>query len=482
MAESTVAPVYADTGLHDVLVASGYGVTLSVRNGHLVVTDGTGRARRERRVPRMPQTVKRLTVIGYTGYLSLEAVRWLSDVSVPWAQLDSEGRILATSGPARVDTKLLRAQATAEGLEITRDLIARKLDGQARLLHDLLPAPESEAHIRARAADVSAAGSMSAILGAEGQAASAYWDAWVNRVAVPWSPPDLVKVPHHWRVFTQRPSLAAPVYENGQHGGSPNRNATDPIGALLNFAYRIGEAECVHACHAAGLHPALGFSHTDKLGRDSLALDLLEVIRPQIDCIVLSVLAPDGLIPYNGSKPAYFDRRWVTETRDGTCRLVPPVTNEIAGHAAELARSVLPVALDVARVLASETTGHRNATAKLTGRRVEGQPRAHRGYPRANLRPGVTAADVITDALWREIEPKLPSRAGRPGRKPGYDERVITASLVARFLLGCPYRDLPAKLDRTTLDARHRELVRAGVWDHVCQVLTSAGHLDSLTA
>lgn len=45
------------------------------------------------------------------------------------------------------------------------------------------------------------------------------------------------------------------------------------------------------ACLAVGLDPGFGIVHLDRARRDSMALDLLEVVRPDVDRFVLELVA-----------------------------------------------------------------------------------------------------------------------------------------------------------------------------------------------
>ena len=66
------------------------------------------------------------------------------------------------------------------------------------------------------------------------------------------------------------------------------RPPLDPINAMLSFAYSLLENNCAHALESVGLDPYLGFMHSDRPGRRSLALDLMEEFRSVIaDRIVL---------------------------------------------------------------------------------------------------------------------------------------------------------------------------------------------------
>ena len=62
--------------------------------------------------------------------------------------------------------------------------------------------------------------------------------------------------------------------------GRARRPPTDPANALLSFLYTLLAHDCTTALLAAGLDPQLGFLHRDRPGRPSLALDLMEELRP----------------------------------------------------------------------------------------------------------------------------------------------------------------------------------------------------------
>lgn len=61
--------------------------------------------------------------------------------------------------------------------------------------------------------------------------------------------------------------------------GRNRRPATDNVNALLSFAYSLLANECASALQGVGLDPYVGFLHTDRPGRKSLALDLEEELR-----------------------------------------------------------------------------------------------------------------------------------------------------------------------------------------------------------
>lgn len=70
---------------------------------------------------------------------------------------------------------------------------------------------------------------------------------------------------------------------------------------------------------------------------------------------------------------------------------------------------------------------------------------------------GVTRTGVISDELWRVIEPVLPPcRSGRRGR-PWVPHREVLEAIAWRYRTGAPWRDLPADLGKwQTVWHRHR--------------------------
>lgn len=69
------------------------------------------------------------------------------------------------------------------------------------------------------------------------------------------------------------------------------RPPLDNVNALLSFAYALTAGMCTSALEAVGLDPYVGFMHTDRPGRRSLALDLMEEFRALMcDRFVLTII------------------------------------------------------------------------------------------------------------------------------------------------------------------------------------------------
>lgn len=79
--------------------------------------------------------------------------------------------------------------------------------------------------------------------------------------------------------------------DNFSFQGRLRRPPRDPVNALLSFGYTLLFKDMVSICELVGLDPYVGFLHSIKYGKASLALDLMEEWRPVIvDTLVLSLI------------------------------------------------------------------------------------------------------------------------------------------------------------------------------------------------
>lgn len=65
--------------------------------------------------------------------------------------------------------------------------------------------------------------------------------------------------------------------------GRNRRPPRDPVNACLSLAYTLLHFEAVRSAYGAGLDPFVGFYHRPSFGRESMASDLIEPLRPHAD-------------------------------------------------------------------------------------------------------------------------------------------------------------------------------------------------------
>ena len=76
------------------------------------------------------------------------------------------------------------------------------------------------------------------------------------------------------------------------------RPPTDPVNALLSLGYSLLRHDIQSAVNLIGFDPYLGYLHTQRYGRPSLALDLMEEFRPLVvDAVVLSAINRKAIAP-----------------------------------------------------------------------------------------------------------------------------------------------------------------------------------------
>jgi CRISP-associated protein Cas1 len=213
--------------------------------------------------------------------VSLPLMHRLAEGGIALVLLDTNGRFKARlEGPMAGNVLLRQAQHRAQGdsvfsCELARRIVAGKLKNQRHVL--LRGARDSksteDAAVLTRAAqDLAAslralptAASMDAIRGVEGEAARNYFAATAQ----------LVRADER-AVFTM--------------DGRSRRPPRDRMNSLLSFLYAMLMNDCRSACEAAGLDPQIGFLHTVRPGRASLALDLMEEFRPLADRVALTLV------------------------------------------------------------------------------------------------------------------------------------------------------------------------------------------------
>ncbi len=327
-----------------ICLAHGYGLKIHVRYGHLIVEEGVGRARQTRRYGRAHGCLERLVVIGHTGYVTLDALRWIRDIGAAFVQLDSDGSLVTVAGPTRpIDARLIRAQAAAAengaGRRLMVQALRSKIDQQALLVRERLGNPSLAARrrtpyatladgISAQAAKLDPSGSVREIRYIESVAGKYYWNAWAT-VPVRFHHTLVARAPDHWATAGRRVAQ-----------DTRPRRAPTPPHAILNYLYAILEAEATLAARAHGLEPRLGIFHADRGFHDALSADLMESARPVAERIALELLEHHA-----------FCRGELQETREGVCRIGPPLARQLATHAPALRAAVAPHVERLARTL-----------------------------------------------------------------------------------------------------------------------------------
>jgi CRISPR-associated protein Cas1 len=287
---ATEEPAPQPPGLTRVIPQSDDGAVLYVqepgshvgkRSEHLVVRkDG-------QEVTRVPMHAIRQLVVFGNVQVSTQALETLVTNEVTVAYLTGHGRFIGTFAPAeRKNVGLREAQFRrfadpAECLSLSKAVVRGKLINQRALLMRSLrgegdrgsdePAARGLADLIRR---VDGAASLDTALGMEGQGAALYFGEFGRFLR------------------------AQPPGRGFDFTGRNRRPPRDPVNALLSFAYALLTKDCFAAVSTVGFDPYKGFFHSNRHGKPSLALDLMEEFRPVIaDSVVLTLINNEMLTP-----------------------------------------------------------------------------------------------------------------------------------------------------------------------------------------
>jgi CRISPR-associated endonuclease Cas1 len=349
-------------------------------------------------------------VIGHSGTVSLEALRWLYELGASIVQLDADARIVTTGANAAInDAPLRRAQAgsidTETGLAVARQLIALKIARQADVLGEMVAEREDAClTVRDAAAGAAKAGSLDAVRLLEANAAAVYWGI-LEDIEVHFTARDRKRTPRHWHRIGPRSSPLT----NGP------RSATTPAHALINYLYAIVEAETVRALTVVGCDPSFGVLHADAQSRHAFVYDVMEPVRPLADRYALNLIAEHT-----------FTREDFFELRDGRCRILPALARPLAATAPEWARSVAPIAEDVAHVFAEDAKRDRVR-------------RPRRWFSRGDV---ATVPGPTTEAAVVKLRRTPLTRRNHPERQRRTPTDVLGAPVPTPEALGIPRRCL----------------------------------------
>ena len=313
-----VAPIAIASGL---AYLDADGVALQVRRGALCIRF---RDSAERLFQPGEHSLKTIILVGSGGSLTVEAVRWCeaARVGVLIAGRHNEAFSLFATSPvlsAKIKdgaTALRRKQFTADAFKIARLIVGLKIKSYAL----------ERADERAALARLAKARAVTDIISIEGAATRLYWDRWRG---TPLAFRD--NAPAAWKTFQTR---VAPTPRNRHRSERTTaifsaRHARHPIGAQLNYAYKVALAQITRAIIGHDLDPVYGFLHGDRRGRLSFSYDVLELFRARIDAVIFKFV-----------RLRKFERADFAEFEGGVVRL----SNRLARDVAALLLRSIPFA------------------------------------------------------------------------------------------------------------------------------------------
>ena len=261
-------------------------------------------------VGRVPlHNIDRIMTFGYTG-ASPALMGKCAKNGIELVFMSASGRFLArVEGEVNGNVLLRRQQyrfadMPEKSLEISRNIIAAKLYNSRWVLERMVRDHElkidankfkqKSAFLYEAIKSAMSAETVAVLRGVEGEGASVYFSVFNDMI------------------LQQK--------EEFHFGGRSKRPPLDRVNAMLSFAYSMATGMCTSALETVGLDPYVGFMHTDRPGRRSLALDMVEEFRAQMcDRFVLTLINTRAI---NGSDFYQKESGAVTLTDEGRRKFI----------------------------------------------------------------------------------------------------------------------------------------------------------------
>lgn len=221
--------------------------------------------------------IEQIVTFGYVG-ASPGLMKLCADSGVSLTFLSPQGRYISRSqGPTRGNVLLRKAQYRYSdepefSLHLSRLFIGGKIFNYRNILRRFIRDNGEDADLEKAAEsllrckkNVLNSESIDSIRGVEGEAATCYFGVLSH----------LLLNQKEDFIFT----------------GRNRRPPKDPVNAMLSFVYTLICNDMTAALETVGLDPYVGFMHTLRPGRPSLALDMMEELRAYLgDRLVLSLI------------------------------------------------------------------------------------------------------------------------------------------------------------------------------------------------
>ena len=260
-----------------ILTLDDWGDCLRVEKGNLVYG--------KLKIQPLNNRLKAVVISTRRGFITFEAVRWLSVHEVPTFFLNFKGELETQFAPVTQKTyttlKLKQIQAYLNSKvrqKIAAEFVRAKIENSEKILREL--------GIRTKLSRV------------ENMAAWQYWSKLASLFNV------------NGFHFDRRQARSL----------TSRRRASDEINSALNYSYQILAGLCRQALISRGFILEVGFLHNIGLSKTPLVYDFQELGRADIDGIILNMVRSREL------KPSDFGRRYdyvsVIESKEARFRLI----------------------------------------------------------------------------------------------------------------------------------------------------------------
>jgi CRISPR-associated protein Cas1 len=206
------------------------------------------------------KTIEQIVLMG-NPQITGDALSYALDLGMPVHYLTHFGKYIGSALPGYSRNGQLRLaqfelyRDTEKRLDLVKAIVAAKIHNQRSLLYRH---GQKDDPLKLRKSQLKEQQTLEQIRGIEGIAAREYFSYWNDILKHGWTFP-----------------------------GRKRRPPSDPVNALLSFAYGLLRVQVTAATHIVGLDPYIGYLHEVHHGQPAMVLDLMEEFRPLVADIVV---------------------------------------------------------------------------------------------------------------------------------------------------------------------------------------------------
>ena len=300
----------------------GFNIRVFVEKQNLVLQDGYGENKQTVVIYASNPGITDVIMPTWSGSISFDAISWIAEHGVRLAWVDKHNNLVGSIvPPCHLSPIIKQTQANlseCERVSLAKPILVEKINNQIATLQWLSTKIKNHATVKTWSdyppflpylsgasqtigetlTNLTQADTLDGLRIVEANAAKVYWQV-LKDIPIRLKGP----IPsYEWKTLGQRTSPKT----------SSPRKAVTPFHASLNYAYTMLATMAKQVVMDARLDEDFPILHELHSNRPSLIYDVIEPLRPTIDCIVLSRFVGHTI----ATKDFFYGR-------DGTCRLMP---------------------------------------------------------------------------------------------------------------------------------------------------------------
>jgi CRISP-associated protein Cas1 len=286
------------------LVLQGFGISIKVENGQLLITGGKDRITRQQQIIEITDNANfdKIIIEGSNGWISFKALEWLSYLGINVIMVDSKGRLYGNFNQIKGDTEPTIRQEQYDCFRNEKHLaylrkwiVTERISTQSQLLR------ERAMYDKLSLQDKEAVEITVAIMEKNLESIDKHGINKLRSI-------EAYITKRYYTIFPRLFKQDLGFETRRNRYTSLHKDATDVINALLNYGFSILQAEVSKQLNAIGFDSNVGFYHKNHPTTVPLVYDMMEPSRHLVERAVLEIA--DSIDKEKDYRFVYYDRSY----------------------------------------------------------------------------------------------------------------------------------------------------------------------------